>query len=73
MKRFPEISGRRKCNFFVIKKLQQKYFLQFFFYFFLMKNLHLFLRLIFLRLELMTKIVSVTTMLEAKWTRHKKG
>ena len=37
-----------------------------------MKNLHLFLRLICLHLKLMTKIVSVTTMLEVKWTRHKK-
>ena len=75
MKHFPKISGRRKCIFFQIEKLQQKYLK-----FFtkekekkLMKNLHLFLPLIFWRLELMTKIVSVTTMLEVKWTRHKKS
>ena len=37
-----------------------------------MKNLQLFLQLIFLRLELMTKIGSVVVMLEVKWTRQKK-
>ena len=38
-----------------------------------MKRLHLCLWLIFKRLEAMTKIASVTTILEAKFTRHKKG
>ena len=38
-----------------------------------MKRLHLSLPSIFLCLEGMTKIVSVTTMLKAKWTRHSNG
>ena len=38
-----------------------------------MNKFHLFPRLIFLGLEGMTTILSVKTVLGAKWTRHKKG
>ena len=58
---FPKISGRYVCILFFNTKTSTK-ILAFFLSF-----------LRFFCLQAMTKIVAVTTILEAKWTRHIKG